>query len=92
MQSTHVYEVRPRKDKRGVDLISDSKIVLGGTAALHACGVGGGLFSVVYRPVFDCRMANDPATINKESTNENNTDVDRWVDAHRLRINGKPCS
>jgi hypothetical protein len=42
--------------------------------------------------VFDCRMANDPATINKESTNENNTDVDRWVDARRLRINGKPCS
>jgi hypothetical protein len=30
--------------------------------------------------------------INKESTNENNTDVDRWVDARRLRINGKPCS
>jgi hypothetical protein len=26
-------------------------------------------------------MANDPATINKESTNENNTDVDRWADA-----------
>jgi hypothetical protein len=22
--STHVYEVRPRKDKRGVDLISDA--------------------------------------------------------------------
>ncbi len=32
------------KDKRGVDLISDSEIVLGGTAALHTCGVGGGLF------------------------------------------------
>ena len=27
---------------------------------------------------FDWRMANGPATINKESTNENNTDVDRW--------------
>jgi hypothetical protein len=37
-------------------------------------------------------MANDPATINKESTNENNTDVDRGVDARRLRFNGKPCS
>jgi hypothetical protein len=37
-------------------------------------------------------MADDPATISKESTNENNTDVDRWVDAGRLRINGKPCS
>jgi hypothetical protein len=24
MQHTHVYEVRPRKDKRGVDLISDA--------------------------------------------------------------------
>src|SRR5262249_36389846 len=24
--------------------------------------------------------------------NENNTDVDRWADARRLRINGKPCS
>jgi hypothetical protein len=44
------------------------------------------------RIVFDCRMANDPATINKESTNENDTDVDRWVDARGLRINGKPCS
>jgi hypothetical protein len=44
------------------------------------------------RIVFDCRTANDPATINKESTNENNADVDRWVDARRLRINGKPCS
>jgi hypothetical protein len=42
--------------------------------------------------VFDCRMANDPTTVNKESTNENNTDVGRWVDARRLRINGKPCS
>src|SRR5207247_10698997 len=29
------------------------------------------------RIVFDCRTANDPAMINKESTNENNTDVDR---------------
>jgi hypothetical protein len=44
------------------------------------------------RIVFDWRMANDLATINKESTNENNTDIDRWVDARRLRINGKPCS
>ena len=41
--------------------------------------------------IFDCRVANDPATINKESTNENNTDVDGWVDARGLRINGKPC-
>jgi hypothetical protein len=24
LRSTHVYEVRPRKDRRGVDLISDS--------------------------------------------------------------------
>jgi len=24
MQSTHVFEVRPRKDRRGVDLISDA--------------------------------------------------------------------
>jgi len=24
MQSTHVYEVSPRKDKRGVDLISNA--------------------------------------------------------------------
>ena len=24
MQSTHVYELRPRKDKRGADLISDA--------------------------------------------------------------------
>ena len=44
------------------------------------------------RIVFDCRMGNDPATINRESTNENNTDVDRWADARGLRINGKPYS
>jgi hypothetical protein len=44
------------------------------------------------RIVFDCRMTDHLVTINKESTNENNTDVDRWVDARRLRINGKPCS
>ena len=44
------------------------------------------------RIVFDCRMTNDEATINKESTNENNTDVDRWADARGLRINGNPCS
>lgn len=43
------------------------------------------------RIVFDCRMANDAATINKESTNENITDFYRWADARRLRINGKPC-
>jgi hypothetical protein len=24
MRTTHIYEVRPRKDKRGVDLISDA--------------------------------------------------------------------
>jgi hypothetical protein len=40
------------------------------------------------RIVFDCRTTNDPAMINKESTNENNTDVDRWADARRLRIDG----
>ena len=85
-------KVPRRKDKRGADLISDSKIIPGGTAALHACGLGAVYFSVVNRPVFDCRMANAPATINKESTNENNTDVDHWVDARRLRINGKPCT
>jgi hypothetical protein len=44
------------------------------------------------RIIFDRRMANGLATINKESTNENNTDVDRVADARRLRINGKPCS
>jgi hypothetical protein len=32
-------------------------------------------------------MANGLATINKESTNENNTDVDRLADARSLRIN-----
>jgi hypothetical protein len=44
------------------------------------------------RIVFDCRMTDHLVTINKESTNENNTDVDRWVDARRLRINWKPCT
>ncbi len=77
-RSQHIYEVRPRKDKRGVDLISD--VLPFGRLWQRA------------RIVFDCRMANDPATINKQSTNENNTDVDRWADARRLRINGKPCS
>jgi hypothetical protein len=28
-------------------------------------------------------MANDPAMINKQRTNENNTDVDRWADARQ---------
>ena len=74
----NAYEVRPRKDHRGVDLISD--VLPFRRIWQHA------------RIVFDCRMANDPATINKQSTNESNTDVDRWVDARRLRINGKPCS
>jgi hypothetical protein len=30
--------------------------------------------------------------INKQRTNESNTDVDRWADARRLRINGNACS
>jgi len=78
--SQHVYEVRPRKDQRGVDLISD-ELPFGRPASQDRA-----------RTVFDCRMADDPATISKERTNENNTDVDRWADARRLRINGKPCS
>jgi hypothetical protein len=28
----------------------------------------------------------------KDTTNENNTDLDRWTDARRLRINEKRCS
>jgi len=36
-------------------------------------------------------MVDDAATI-KDGTNENNTDIDRWADARRLRINGKACS
>jgi hypothetical protein len=40
--------------------------------------------------VFDCQTADDLAMINKGSTNENNTDVEPWADARRLRINGKP--
>jgi hypothetical protein len=55
----------PHKDKRGIDLICDSKIVLGGTAALHTSGVGGGLFFRCLPPVFDCRTTDDAATINK---------------------------
>ena len=57
-----LYEICPRKDKRGIGLISDSSIVLGGTAALHTCGVGGGLFFGCLPPVFDCRMTEDLAT------------------------------
>jgi hypothetical protein len=40
---------------------------------------------------FDWRMATDAATI-KERINENNTDVDHWADARKLRIDGKSCS
>jgi hypothetical protein len=48
----------------------------------------------VWKPqlVLYCRMVNDAATINKESTNEKRTDIDPRADARRLRINGKPCS
>jgi len=48
-ESLHVYEVMPRKDKRGVDLISD---------ALP--------FGRLWKRatiVFDCRTANDPASM-----------------------------
>jgi hypothetical protein len=61
----HTYEVCPRKDHRSVDLISNA--------------LPFGRLWQRARIVFDCRMANDPATINKQSTNENNTDVDRWL-------------
>jgi len=48
MQSTmHVYAVRPRKDKRGVDLLS-------GAQAFNR-------FTDRARIVFDCRTANDMA-------------------------------
>src|SRR5882724_8020451 len=47
--SIHVYEVRPRKDHRGVDLISDA-LPFG---RLWNCA----------RIVFDCRMANDQANM-----------------------------
>ena len=43
----HVYEVRPRKDHRGVDLIADA--------------LPFGRLWQRARIVFDCRMANDPA-------------------------------
>jgi len=48
-ESLHVYEVMPRKDKRGVDLTSD---------ALP--------FGRLWKRatiVFDCRTANDPASM-----------------------------
>ena len=43
MHSQHVYEIRPRKDKRGVDLISDAlpfrRLWYAGTNAInHAIG------------------------------------------------------
>jgi len=47
----HVYEVRPRKDHRGVDLISDV-LPFGRPAAQYRV-----------RIAFDWRMANDSATI-----------------------------
>src|SRR5436190_703603 len=49
----HVYEVRPRKDKRGVDLISYA-LPFG---RLWNCA----------RIVFDCRMVNDPAMMSSNA-------------------------
>jgi hypothetical protein len=51
--TNNVYEVRPRKDKRCVDLISDA--------------LPFGRLWQRARIVFDCRMANDPAMMS--STN-----------------------
>jgi len=45
--SMHTYEIRPRKDGRGFDLISDALLI-------------GRLWQRA-RIVFDCRMLNDPA-------------------------------
>jgi len=46
---THSYEVRPRKDKRGVDLISNALPIARPASPDRA------------RIVFDCRMTDDPA-------------------------------
>jgi len=48
----HVYEVRPRKDRRGFDLMS------------HVLPFGRLWYS---RRVSDCRMANNAATIRVDS-------------------------
>jgi hypothetical protein len=60
----HVYEVRPRKDKRG---FAPESFLIAGWQMIR------------------------PQSTSKAQI-ENNTDVDRWADARRLRINGKPCS
>ena len=80
--------------------ISGRKFSIGKRSRYWTCGFGylecfNGLAVGVARlilivVVFDCRMENDPATSNTESTNENNTDVDRWADCRGLWINGKP--
>ena len=49
VKEKRVYDIRPRKDKRGVDLISDA-LPFG---RLWYCA----------RSVFDCRMVNDAAII-----------------------------
>jgi hypothetical protein len=49
---THAYEVRPLKDHRGKNLISDA--------------LPFGLLWYGARIVFDCRMANDLSTINRK--------------------------
>jgi hypothetical protein len=49
----HTYEVRPRKDHRGVDLISDALPF-------------GRLWNRA-RIVFDCRMTDDPAMISSKN-------------------------
>src|ERR1051325_820660 len=94
MPSMPTCEVRPRKDKRGVDLISyavpSARLCFTGSR-WNGCTFVPGWMYVFWCNSFDCRMVDDPATI-KDRINENNTDVVRWVDARRLRINGKPCS
>jgi hypothetical protein len=54
--------------------------------------VTGSIHWIELESFFDCGMRDDPAIIDKESTNENNADVGRWADARGLRINGKPRS
>jgi len=76
MQATHIYEVRPRKDHRGVDLISDALPFffpkLRSAISVEQVGMGStsllpnhieNVFATlrVARIIFESQMANDAA-------------------------------
>jgi len=53
MQRTHVYEVRPRKDRRGVDLISDALPLFGRLWCAGPNAVGNAIGYAMHRSRFE---------------------------------------